>query len=96
MKRWNFSGQRATHGVSKAHRKPGSIGHREFPGKVFKGKMMAGHMGDDSATVLNQRIVKIDTERSLLYIQGNAPGCIGGQVRVRDAFKKRNKQVWDL
>jgi large subunit ribosomal protein L3 len=53
MKRWNFSGQRATHGVSKAHRKPGSIGHREFPGKVFKGKMMAGHMGDDSATVIN-------------------------------------------
>jgi large subunit ribosomal protein L3 len=53
MKRWNFSGQRATHGVSKAHRKPGSIGHREFPGKVFKGKMMAGHLGDDSATVLN-------------------------------------------
>jgi len=53
-------------------------------------------MGDDSATVLNQRIVKIDTDRSLLYIQGNCPGCIGGQIRVRDAFKKRNKQVWDL
>lgn len=60
MKRWNFSGQGASHGVSKAHRLPGSIGQCEYPGKVWKGKKMAGHLGDVSSTVLNQRVVRID------------------------------------
>ena len=77
-----------SHGNSKAHRKPGSIGNAEFPGKVFKGKKMAGQLGNKSATTLNQRIVKIDTERSLLYVMGNAPGPISGLVRIRDAHKK--------
>ena len=77
-----------SHGNSKAHRKPGSIGNAEFPGKVFKGKKMAGQLGNKSATTLNQRVVKIDTERALLYIMGNTPGPISGLVRVRDAHKK--------
>ena len=85
-----------THGNSKAHRLPGSIGNCEFPGKVFKGKKMAGRLGGYSATTLNQRVVKIDTERSLLYIMGNVPGPISGVVRVRDAAKKIERQVWDL
>ena len=85
-----------SHGNSKAHRKPGSIGNAEFPGKVFKGKKMAGQLGNKSATTLNQRIVKIDTERSLLYVMGNTPGPISALVRVRDAHKKTEKQVWDL
>lgn len=68
MKRWNFSGQEASHGNSKAHRLPGSIGQCEYPGKVWKGKKMAGQMGNKNATVLNQRIVRIDIEKQLLYI----------------------------
>ena len=80
-----------SHGNSKAHRKPGSIGNAEFPGKVFKGKKMAGQLGNKSATTLNQRVVKIDTERSLLYIMGNTPGPISGLVRVRDAHKKTER-----
>ena len=96
MKRWNFSGGNATHGNSKAHRKPGSIGHCEFPGKVFKGKKMAGRMGFQNATTMNQRVVKIDTERSLLYIMGNTPGPIRSIVRIVDAKKKIDRQVYDL
>lgn len=68
MKRWNFSGQGASHGNSVSHRHPGSIGNREWPGKVFKNKKMAGQMGNQNSTVLNQRVVKIDVDRSLLYI----------------------------
>lgn len=96
MKRWNFSGGNATHGNSKAHRASGSIGHCEFPGKVFKGKKMAGRMGFKNATTLNQRVVKIDTERSLLYVMGNTPGPISGIIRVVDAKKKIERQVYDL
>jgi len=96
MKRWNFDGGAASHGNSKSHRAPGSIGNREFPGKVFKGKKMAGRLGFESATTLNQRVVKIDTDRSLLYVMGNVPGPITGVVRVRDAVKKIEGQVWDL
>lgn len=96
MKRWNFSGGNATHGNSKAHRAAGSIGHCEFPGKVFKGKKMAGRLGFKSATTLNQKVVKIDTDRALLYVMGNIPGPIKGVVRVRDAVKKIERQVWDL
>lgn len=96
MKRWNFSGQEASHGNSKAHRLPGSIGQCEYPGKVWKGKKMAGRLGNVSATMMNQRVVRIDHEKSLLYIQGNVPGPIGGIVRIRDAVKKIDRQVWDL
>jgi large subunit ribosomal protein L3 len=88
--------QYATHGNSKAHRAAGSIGHCEFPGKVFKGKKMAGRMGNVNSTTLNQRIVQIDTEKALLYVQGNIPGPISGVVKVRDAVKKTKQQVWDL
>ena len=96
IKRWNFAQQNMTHGNSKAHRKPGSIGHAEYPGKVFKGKKMAGRLGFTSATTLNQRVVKIDTERSLLYVMGNCPGPITGVVKVRDAIKKIEKQVFGM
>ena len=96
MKRWNFGGGNATHGNSKAHRKPGSIGHCEFPGKVFKGKKMAGRLGFQNSTVLNQKVVRIDTERSLLYVRGNTPGPISGIVRIRDATKKKDRQTFDL
>ena len=96
MKRWNFSGQKASHGNSKAHRLPGSIGQCEYPGKVWKGKKMAGHLGNQSATILNQRVVRIDEPRSLLYVMGNVPGSIGSLVKVRDAVKKIEKQWWDL
>jgi len=96
MKRWNFSGGNATHGNSKAHRKAGSIGHCEFPGKVFKGKKMAGQLGNRKTTVQNQKVVKIDTERSLLYILGNTPGPINSVIRIQDAKKKIDRQVYDL
>ena len=67
MKRWNFAGQPASHGNSKNHRRGGSIGCREYPGKVFKGKKMPGKMGNQSSTVLNQRVVKIDADRNLIF-----------------------------
>lgn len=96
IKRWNFSQQSNSHGNSKAHRLPGSIGQCEFPGKVIKGKKMAGRLGFQSATVLNQKVVKIDTEKSLLYVMGNTPGPIHSLIKVRDAVKKIDRQVWDL
>jgi large subunit ribosomal protein L3 len=74
--------------VSKAHRLPGSIGQCEYPGKVWKGKKMAGHLGNISSTVLNQRVVRIDQDKSLLYILGNVPGGENGIVKIRDAVKK--------
>jgi len=88
--------QNASHGVSKTHRAAGSIGMCEFPGKIFKGKKMAGHMGNQSSTSLNQMIVKVDTDRALLYVRGNVPGPISGVVRIRDAVKKIDRQGWDL
>jgi large subunit ribosomal protein L3 len=93
MKRWNFSGINASHGVSITHRHPGSIGNREFPGKVFKGKKMAGHLGYENATILNQLVVKIDVDRSLLFIKGNVPGAISTLIRIRDAAKKIDTQA---
>jgi large subunit ribosomal protein L3 len=96
MKRWNFSGQNASHGNSLSHRRPGSIGNNEFPGKVFKGKKMAGQLGNENATVMNQMVVKIDVDRSLLYIMGNVPGCSTTPVRIRDAIKKVDKQFLTL
>ena len=96
MKRWNFHGQPATHGCSLSHRHPGSIGNREFPGKVFKGKKMAGRLGHENATVINEVVVKIDVDRSLLYIRGNVPGCASTLVRIKDALRKADKQYLNL
>jgi large subunit ribosomal protein L3 len=89
MKRWNFGGLRATHGVSAVHRSHGSTGQRQDPGKVFKGKKMAGHLGDERVTTQNLVVVKTDVERGLLMIRGAVPGSKGGWVIVRDAVKKK-------
>jgi large subunit ribosomal protein L3 len=88
MKRWNFGGLGAAHGVSVVHRSHGSTGQRQDPGKVFKGKKMAGHMGDERVTTQNLVVVKTDVERGLLMIRGAIPGSKGGWVLVRDAVKK--------
>jgi len=88
MKRWNFGGLRATHGVSVTHRSHGSTGQRQDPGKVFKGKKMAGHMGDERVTTQNLVVAKIDKERGLVMVRGAVPGSKGGWVVVRDAVKK--------
>jgi large subunit ribosomal protein L3 len=87
MKRWNFGGLRATHGVSVTHRALGSTGQRQDPGKVFKGKKMAGQMGDERVTTLNLEVVKTDVEKGLVLIRGAVPGSKGGWVFVRDAVK---------
>lgn len=87
VKRHNFSMQDATHGNSLAHRAPGSIGQCQTPGRVFKGKKMAGHMGDERVTTQNLEVIQIDTERNLLLIKGAVPGAKGGQVTVRPAMK---------
>jgi large subunit ribosomal protein L3 len=88
MKRWNFSGLRATHGVSVTHRSHGSTGQRQDPGKVFKGKKMAGHMGNMRVTTLNLEVVDTDKDRGLLLVRGAVPGTKGGWVLVRDAVKR--------
>ncbi|KAB2862694.1 MAG: 50S ribosomal protein L3 [Bauldia sp.] len=87
MKRYNFAGGRATHGNSLSHRIPGSTGQRQDPGKVFKGKKMAGHMGDERVTTQNLRIVKTDTDRGLIMVRGAVPGAKGGWILIRDAVK---------
>ena len=88
MKRWNFSGLRATHGVSISHRSLGSTGGRQDPGKTFKNKKMAGHMGVDRVTTLNLRVVQTDVERGLILVEGAVPGTKGGWIYIRDAVKK--------
>jgi large subunit ribosomal protein L3 len=88
MKRWNFGGLRATHGVSVTHRSHGSTGQRQDPGKVFKGKKMAGQMGSERVTTLNLEVVQIDPDRGLVLVRGAVPGAKGGWVLVRDAVKK--------
>jgi large subunit ribosomal protein L3 len=87
IKRWNFSMQDATHGNSLSHRAPGSIGQNQSPGRVFKGKKMAGHMGAEQVTVQNLQVVRVDAERNLLLIRGAVPGAPGGDVLVRPAVK---------
>lgn len=87
MKRWNFGGMRATHGVSVSHRAHGSTGQRQDPGKVFKGKKMAGHMGQDLVTTLNLTVFRVDVERGLILIKGAVPGTEGTFVKIRDAIK---------
>ena len=91
MKRYNFSGLRATHGVSVSHRSHGSTGQRQDPGKVFKGKKMAGHMGNKLRTVLNIEIVKSDVENNLLYLKGSIPGSKNAEVLVKKAVKNIKK-----
>src|SRR6266513_4374233 len=88
MKRWNFAGLRASHGVSVSHRSIGSTGGRQDPGKTFKNKKMAGHMGVDRITTLNLRVVQTDVERGLILVEGAVPGSKGGWIAVRDAVKK--------
>lgn len=87
IKRWNFSMQDATHGNSLSHRAPGSIGQCQTPGRVWKGKKMAGHMGAERVTVQNLEVVRVDAERNLLLVKGAVPGAPGGDVIVRPAVK---------
>jgi large subunit ribosomal protein L3 len=88
IKRYNFSMQDATHGNSLSHRAPGSIGQCQTPGRVFKGKKMAGHMGSEKTTVKNLEIVSVDADRALLLIKGAVPGSKGGHVVIRTAAQK--------
>jgi large subunit ribosomal protein L3 len=90
IKRWNFGMQDATHGNSRSHRVLGSIGQCQTPGRVFKGKKMAGHMGAEQVTVQNLEVVRVDVERNLLLVKGAIPGAPGGDVIVRPAVKARN------
>ena len=87
QKRWNFGGGRASHGNSLSHRVPGSIGQRQSPGKVWKGKKMAGHMGSDNITALNLDVVRTDAERNLLLVKGAVPGHKGADVVVHPTVK---------
>jgi large subunit ribosomal protein L3 len=93
MKRWNFGGLRASHGVSVSHRSHGSTGQRQDPGKVFKGKKMAGHMGDKLRTMLNLEIVKSDLENNLLYLKGSIPGSKNSRVLLREAVKNISRKT---
>lgn len=87
MKRHNFGGLPASHGVSVSHRSPGSIGQRQTPGRVFLGKRMAGHMGQQRRTIENLRVVRVDADRNLILVSGAVPGAPGGQVIVRPSVK---------
>ena len=89
MKRWNFKGLRATHGVSVSHRSHGSTGQRQDPGKVFKNKKMAGHLGVVRVTTQNLKVVSTDAERGLILVLGAVPGCEGGFVTIKDAVKRK-------
>ena len=93
MKRWNFGGLRASHGVSVSHRSHGSTGQRQDPGKVFKGKKMAGHMGDKLRTMLNLEVVKSDLENNLLYIKGSIPGSKNSTVFLRESVKNVRRKT---
>ena len=95
MKRHNFGGLRATHGVSVSHRSHGSTGQRQDPGKVFKGKKMAGHMGDKFRTMQNIEIIKADIENELLYLKGSIPGSKNSEVIVKKSVKNINKLTVD-
>ena len=93
MKRWNFGGLRASHGVSVSHRSHGSTGQRQDPGKVFKGKKMAGHMGDKLRTMLNLEIIKSDLENNLLYLKGSIPGSKNSTVLIRESVKNVSRKT---
>jgi large subunit ribosomal protein L3 len=89
MKRWNFGGLRATHGVSISHRSHGSTGNRQDPGRTFPGKKMAGHLGDERVTILNLKVVSTDADQGLIYVEGAVPGAEGSWVMLRDAVKRK-------
>jgi len=93
MKRWNFGGLRASHGVSVSHRSHGSTGQRQDPGKVFKGKKMAGHMGDKLRTMLNLEIIKSDVENNLIYLRGSIPGSKNSTVYLRESIKNITRKT---
>jgi large subunit ribosomal protein L3 len=93
MKKYNFAGLRATHGVSVSHRSHGSTGQRQDPGRVFKGKKMAGHMGAKRITMLNLEVIQIDTENNLIFVRGGVPGAENAYVRVRDSIKNKKPKV---
>ena len=93
MKRWNFGGLRASHGVSVSHRSHGSTGQRQDPGKVFKGKKMAGHMGDKLRTILNLEIIKSDIDNNLLYLRGSIPGSKNSTVFIRESIKNVTRKT---
>jgi len=93
MKRWNFGGLRASHGVSVSHRSHGSTGQRQDPGKVFKGKKMAGHMGDKLRTMLNLEVVKSDLDNNLLYLKGSIPGSKNSTVFLRESVKNVTRKT---
>ncbi len=93
MKRWNFSGLRASHGVSVSHRAHGSTGQNQDPGKVFKGKKMAGHMGDKYRTMLNLEIVKSDIENSLIYLKGSIPGSKNSTIFLKESVKNIGRKT---
>ena len=93
MKRWNFGGLRASHGVSVSHRSHGSTGQRQDPGKVFKGKKMAGHMGDKFRTMLNLEIIKSDLDNNLLYLKGSIPGSKNSTILLRESVKNVTKKT---
>ena len=93
IKRWNFGGLRASHGVSVSHRSHGSTGQRQDPGKVFKGKKMAGHMGDKVRTMLNLEIIKSDIENNLIYLKGSIPGSKNTTVLLRESVKNVRRKT---
>ncbi len=93
MKRWNFSGLRASHGVSVSHRAHGSTGQNQDPGKVFKGKKMAGHMGDKYRTMLNLEIVKSDVENNLIYLKGSIPGSKNSTIFLKESVKNVKRKT---
>ena len=93
MKRWNFGGLRASHGVSVSHRSHGSTGQNQDPGKVFKGKKMAGHMGDKYRTMLNLEIIKSDIDNNLLYVKGSIPGSKNTTVYLRGSIKNISRKT---
>jgi len=93
MKRWNFGGLRASHGVSVSHRSHGSTGQRQDPGKVFKGKKMAGHMGDKLRTMLNLEVIKSDLENGLLYLKGSIPGSKNSTLLLRESIKNVTRKT---
>lgn len=92
IKRWNFSMQDATHGNSLSHRAPGSIGQNQSPGKVFKGKKMAGQMGNKQITVQSLTVARVDEDRNILLVSGSVPGAVGSRVIVKPAVKAINKK----
>ena len=96
MKRHNFSGMRATHGVSISHRAHGSTGQCQDPGKVFKGKKMAGHLGDEHKTLQSLQVVKVDTKNNIICVKGSTPGARGAWLIVEDSIKQKSVKDFDI